>query len=136
MFVSVNRFLELLNRGLDSLRVIEEECLLESQFIQNGVAALGLVLSNQSSFLIYINNGASISTVKLSNILELLIRYLLCWFKLFLHFGLNFIPFNFENISCLFCCNFIIESFDVSIDCILQGFVANKLRFLLIELSQ
>ena len=98
MFFFIDLFLELLNWGFDTLRVIEKECLLLLQFIQNSVVALGLVLSDQNSFLIDVNNGASISTVKLSNILELLFGYLFCWFKLALHFGLNFIPFNFENI--------------------------------------
>jgi hypothetical protein len=136
MFFSCNLLLELLHRGLHSLRVIEKECLLSSQFIQYYFAVYGRILSNQSSFLIDINNGARICTVELSNVLELLFGNLLCRFKLLLHFGFNFIPFNNEYFSCLFFCYFSMVSLNVPIDRILQGFVANKLILLLIELSQ
>ena len=73
MLFSRNLFLELLHCGLDGLRVIEEELLFSSQLVKNDVAVYGRVLSNQSSFLIDINDGSRICTVELTNVLELLI---------------------------------------------------------------
>jgi hypothetical protein len=86
--------------------------------------------------LIDINNGSRICTVELSNVLELLFGDLLCRFKLLLHFGFNLFPFNIEYFSSLFFCYFSMVSLDVPVDSILQGFVANKLILLLIEVSQ
>ena len=83
-----------------------------------------------------INNGASISTVELSNILELLIGYLLCRFKRIPHFALYYIPFIIEKVFCLFYRDLSMISLYEFIDCILQGFITNEFRFLLNELCK
>jgi hypothetical protein len=64
MLISCNLFLELLHIGLDSLRVIEEECFLSFQFIHDDfVAVIVFILRYQSPFLIDINYRTSISTI-------------------------------------------------------------------------
>jgi hypothetical protein len=132
MLISCNLLLELLHIGFDSLRVIEEECYLSFQFIDN-YFVIDFILRYQSPFFFDINYRACISTIELSNIIELIIVNLLFRFKLLLHFVFNFIPFSFEYFSCLFYCYFGMVSLNVFINCILQGLVSNKLIFLLIE---